>query len=51
MIKKFFILTDIDGVIISEGNEFVNELEAMEWYKAKGIKDRCFLDVVNEIVL
>lgn len=50
MIKKFFIVTDIDGTILSGSNEFVNEIAAIEWVKSEGIEYRCFLDEVKEIV-
>ena len=48
--KKFFIITNIAGEIISGDNEFVDEREAVEWAKAEGITDRCFIDPVTEIM-
>ena len=48
--KKFFILTDIEGNIISGNEEFVNELAAIEWAKANEITGRIFIDTVLEIV-
>lgn len=48
--KKFFIVTNIEGEILSGKLEFVDEREAVEWVKAEGITERCFIDTVTEVM-
>jgi len=48
--KKFFIVTDIDGNIISGGLEFVDEREAKDWVTSQGLKDRAFIECVTEVM-
>lgn len=49
--KKFFIVTDIDGNIVSGEVEFATELEANDWAKENKEKgQRLFVEVVIETV-
>lgn len=49
--KKYFIITDIDGNIVSEDHEFVNESDAIHFriYKLDP-KKRYFLEQVIELM-
>jgi len=48
--KKFFIVTDITGEIISKDLIFVNELDAATWFHENKIEGRAFIEMVLEIV-
>jgi hypothetical protein len=47
--KTFFIVTDIEGNVLSGDIEFVSENDAIDWSK-NNVKGRCFLDRVIEII-
>lgn len=52
--NKFFIVTDIDGTIVSEDFQFATELEANDWIKKErdseflSSKERYFVEMVIE---
>lgn len=48
--KIFFIVTDVQGNVLSEELEFLNEQEAIEWAKNQDFEDRIFIEKVTEIV-
>lgn len=48
--KKFFIITNLAGEIVSGDLEFVNELEAATWLHDNKIEGRCFIETVLEII-
>jgi hypothetical protein len=48
--KKFFVVTDVEGEILSGELEFATELQACEWCKKQDFKDRCFIETIIEIV-
>ena len=55
MIKLYFVVTDIDGNIITQGIEFATELEACEYVNreiADGTfeDDRYFIETIKEVV-
>lgn len=48
--KKFFILVDIEGEILSGDKEFATEREAEEFAISQEIEDRVFIEEVLEVV-
>lgn len=48
--KKFFIITDTEGEILSGENEFASETQAMEWAKAQEFEERVFIETIIEVV-
>lgn len=56
MIKLYFVITDIDGNIITQGLEFATELEACE-YVNRAItdgtidEDRYFIETIKEAII
>lgn len=56
MIKLYFVITDIEGNIITQGLEFATELEACE-YVNKAIadctieEDRYFIETIKEAII
>ena len=55
MIKLYFVVTDIEGNIVTQGIEFATELEACEYVNraiADGTfeDDRYFIETIKEVV-
>lgn len=56
MIKLYFVVTDIEGNIVTQGLEFATELEACEYVNrsiADGTleDDRYFIETIKEAVI
>ena len=47
--KTFFIVTNIDGEILSGAEEFATEQAAANWAN-ENVEERCFIDKVVEVV-